>query len=78
MAPAEDVKFVSQLSVRYSTLFKWHLMSKEVRDLQETNDKYLGNIQRGGTSSLVPRISVGEITPEKLVSIGLIAKKHNV
>lgn len=61
-----------------STLFNRHLMSKEVHGLQETNDKYLGNIQRDGTYSVVPRISAGEITPEKLVSIGLIAKKYNV
>src|SRR5439155_133815 len=33
--------------------------------IQDTNDRFLANIQRGGTYSVVPRIPGGEITPEK-------------
>jgi nitrite reductase (NADH) large subunit len=46
--------------------------------IQDTNDRYLANIQRGGTYSVVPRIAGGEITPEKLVAIGRIAAKYNL
>ena len=41
----------------------------------DTNDRYLANIQRGGTYSVVPRIPGGEITPEKLIVIGQVAQK---
>ena len=34
-------------------------------DIQDSNDKFLANIQRNGTYSVVPRIPGGEITPEK-------------
>lgn len=46
--------------------------------IQDTNDRYLANIQRGGTYSVVPRIAGGEITPGKLVAIGRIAEKYNL
>ncbi len=48
------------------------------REIQDTNDKYLANIQRGGTYSVVPRIPGGEITPDKLIVIGQIAKKYDL
>ena len=34
--------------------------------IQDTNDRFLANIQRGGTYSVIPRVPGGEITPEKL------------
>lgn len=46
--------------------------------IQDTNDRFLANIQRGGTYSVVPRIAGGEITPEKLMAIGRIAKQYNL
>ncbi|KAI7900652.1 uncharacterized protein BX663DRAFT_458372 [Cokeromyces recurvatus] len=46
--------------------------------LQETNDRYLANIQRGGLYSVVPRIAGGEITPEKLGVIADVAKEYNL
>ncbi|WP_121356603.1 nitrite reductase large subunit NirB [Flavisolibacter nicotianae] len=45
---------------------------------QDSNDRYLANIQKGGTYSVVPRIPGGEITPEKLIVIGQIAQKYNL
>ncbi|MFD2742469.1 nitrite reductase large subunit NirB [Sphingobacterium populi] len=45
---------------------------------QDSNDRFLANIQRGGTYSVVPRIPGGEIRPEKLVVIGEVAKKYNL
>ena len=46
--------------------------------LQDTNDRFLANIQRGGTYSVVPRVPGGEITPDKLIVIGQVAKEYNL
>ncbi len=46
--------------------------------IQDTNDRFLANIQRGGTYSVVPRIPGGEITPEKLQVIGRVAEKYGL
>lgn len=46
--------------------------------IQDTNDRFLANIQRGGTYSVVPRVPGGEITPDKLIAIGRIAKQYNL
>ncbi len=46
--------------------------------IQDSNDRYLANIQKGGTYSVVPRIPGGEITPDKLIVIGQVAKKYNL
>lgn len=44
----------------------------------DTNDRFLANIQRGGTYSVVPRVAGGEITPEKLIVLGEVAKKYEL
>ena len=46
--------------------------------LQDTNDRYLANIQKNGTYSIVPRIAGGEITPDKLIALGAVGKKYNL
>ncbi|MGE5523110.1 MAG: nitrite reductase large subunit NirB [Rhodospirillaceae bacterium] len=46
--------------------------------LQDTNDRFLANLQKDGTYSIVPRVPGGEITPEKLVVLGHIAKKFRL
>lgn len=46
--------------------------------IQDSNDRFLANIQKGGTYSVVPRIPGGEITPDKLIAIGQVAKKYNL
>src|SRR5687768_5041420 len=56
----------------------WNEMILSQVAIQDTNDRYLANIQRGGTYSVVPRIAGGEITPEKLMAIGRIAQKYNL
>jgi len=45
---------------------------------QDSNDRFLANIQRNGTYSVVPRVTGGEITPEKLIVLGEVAKKYNL
>jgi nitrite reductase (NADH) large subunit len=46
--------------------------------LQDTNDRFLANLQRRGLYSVVPRIPGGEITPHKLVRLGQIAEKYGL
>ncbi|KAI0887833.1 nitrite reductase [Annulohypoxylon maeteangense] len=62
----------------FASLWNKHVMSKTTHGLQDTNDRFLGNIQRNGTFSVVPRVSAGEITPDKLIVIGEVAKKYNL
>ncbi|RMD42454.1 hypothetical protein DV735_g2678, partial [Chaetothyriales sp. CBS 134920] len=61
-----------------ASMFNNHVLEKQLRGLQDTNDKYLGNIQRNGTFSVVPRVAGGEITPDKLIVIGQVAKKYGL
>jgi nitrite reductase (NADH) large subunit len=46
--------------------------------LQDTNDHFLANLQKDGTYSIVPRVQGGEITPQKLVVLGQVAKKYSL
>jgi nitrite reductase (NADH) large subunit len=46
--------------------------------LQDTNDSFLANIQRDGTYSVIPRIPGGEITPDKLIVLGEVAKEFGL
>ncbi|PWG06004.1 nitrite reductase large subunit NirB [Polaribacter aquimarinus] len=46
--------------------------------IQDSNDRFLANIQRNGTYSVVPRVPGGEITPHKLIALGQIAKKYDL
>lgn len=61
-----------------ASLFNKHIIDTERRGLQDTNDRFLANIQRNGTFSVVPRVAAGEITPEKLIIIGTVAKKYGL
>lgn len=53
-------------------------MDKGFHDLQDTNDKFLANIQRNGTFSVVPRVPGGEISADKLITIGQVAKRYGL
>ncbi|MFP6584899.1 MAG: nitrite reductase large subunit NirB [Candidatus Hydrogenedentota bacterium] len=46
--------------------------------IQDTNDKFLANIQQGGTYSVIPRIAGGEPTAENLIVLGQVAKKYDL
>ncbi len=56
----------------------WNEMILKQDTIQDTNDRYLANIQKGGSYSVVPRIPGGEITPDKLIVIGQVAKKYDL
>ncbi|MCO5948336.1 nitrite reductase large subunit NirB [Mucilaginibacter flavidus] len=56
----------------------WNDLIVKQDTIQDSNDRYLANIQKGGTYSVVPRIPGGEITPEKLITIGQVAQKYGL
>ncbi|PRX44200.1 nitrite reductase (NADH) large subunit [Prauserella shujinwangii] len=55
-----------------------HVLDGERATLQDTNDRFLANLQRNGTYSVVPRIPGGEITPDKLIVLGEVAKEFGL
>ncbi len=61
-----------------ASLWNDTIVESEHQTLQDTNDRFLANIQRGGLYSVVPRVPGGEITPEKLIVIGEVAKKYQL
>lgn len=56
----------------------WNDLILKEDTIQDTNDRFLANIQRGGTYSVIPRVPGGEITPEKLIVLGKVAKKYGL
>ncbi len=56
----------------------WAESVTDLRVIQDTNDRFLANIQRGGTYSVIPRIPGGEITPDKLIALGEVAKRYDL
>jgi len=55
-----------------------YLLKPQHLPLQDTNDRFFANIQKDGTYSVVPRVPAGEITPDGLIAIGLVAKRYNL
>ncbi|WP_111497079.1 nitrite reductase large subunit NirB [Marinobacter bohaiensis] len=61
-----------------ATCWNEHIMASEHVPLQDTNDTFMANMQKNGTYSIVPRIPGGEITPEKLIVLGEVAKEYDL
>ena len=61
-----------------ASLWNDNILAKGNSTAQDSNDRFLANIQKGGSYSVVPRIPGGEITPDKLIVIGSVAKKYNL
>ncbi|WP_282145384.1 nitrite reductase large subunit NirB [Alteromonas stellipolaris] len=61
-----------------ASVYNDYVLKQEHLPLQDTNDIYLGNMQKDGTYSVVPRVAGGEITPEKLILLGEVAKKYSL
>lgn len=55
-----------------------YILKDEHLELQDSNDIFLGNIQKDGTYSVVPRVPAGEITPDKLIVLGEVAKEFDL
>ena len=54
------------------------VLKRDNAPLQDTNDYFLANLQKDGTYSVVPRVPGGEITPDKLITIGAVAKRFGL
>lgn len=61
-----------------ASTYNEHVMAPAHHALQDTNDRYMANIQRNGTFSVVPRLPGGEVTPAQLVAIGQVAAEFNL
>lgn len=62
----------------FSSLWNAYALENNQIPLQDTNDSYLGNMQKDGTYSVIPRVPGGEITPDKLIVLGELAKKYKL
>jgi nitrite reductase (NADH) large subunit len=61
-----------------ASLWNEDVLDAQHQTLQDTNDRFLANMQRGGLYSIVPRVPGGEITPEKLIVLGEIARDYGL
>lgn len=61
-----------------ASIWNEHILEPARASLQDTNDYFMANIQRNGSYSVVPRVPGGEITPDKLIVIGEVAKEFNL
>jgi nitrite reductase (NADH) large subunit len=62
----------------FASLASGYILDGEQASLQDTNDHFLANLQRDGTYSVVPRVPGGEITPEKLIALGEVARDFDL
>ena len=62
----------------FASVWNDYILANQHQPLQDTNDTYLGNMQKDGTYSIVPRVAGGEITPDKLILLGDVAKRYNL
>ncbi len=61
-----------------ASLWNEHILDPRHVGLQDTNDTFMANMQKDGTYSVVPRVAGGEITPQKLIVLGEVAKKYGL
>ena len=61
-----------------ASVWNEHIQEPQHVGLQDTNDTFMANMQKDGTYSVVPRIPGGEITPDKLIVLGQVAKEYNL
>ena len=66
------------VSSMFASLWNENILDDAHQTLQDTNDRFLANMQRGGVYSVIPRVPGGEITPDKLIALGAIAKKYGL
>ncbi|MGY2573566.1 nitrite reductase large subunit NirB [Vibrio sp. C8] len=62
----------------FASLWNEHIMEPQLSRLQDTNDAFMANMQKDGSYSIVPRVPGGEITPDKLIVLGEVAKKYDL
>jgi nitrite reductase (NADH) large subunit len=54
------------------------VLKNDLASLQDSNDYFLGNIQKDGSYSVVPRMPGGEVTADGLIAVGQVAKKYGL
>ncbi|WP_305040887.1 nitrite reductase large subunit NirB [Glaciecola sp. MH2013] len=62
----------------FASVYNDFILKQSLVGLQDTNDTYLGNMQKDGTYSVVPRVAGGEITPERLILLGEVARDYKL
>lgn len=62
----------------FASCWNDHVLEDQHVSLQDTNDRFLANMQKDGTYSVVPRMAGGEVTPDGLIAIGQVAKQYNL
>lgn len=55
-----------------------HVLSPSLVSLQDTNDNFLGNMQKDGTYSVIPRMAGGEVTPQALAVLANVAQEYKL
>ena len=61
-----------------ATIANEYVLSPDHATLQDSNDRFLANIQKDGTYSVVPRVPGGEITPDRLMVLAQVAKDFDL
>ncbi|MCA1185583.1 MULTISPECIES: nitrite reductase large subunit NirB [unclassified Saccharopolyspora] len=61
-----------------ASLGRGHVLDAEHAGLQDTNDRFLANLQRNGTYSVVPRVPGGEISADGLIVLGEVAREFGL
>ncbi|CAO1635540.1 unnamed protein product [Parajaminaea phylloscopi] len=61
-----------------SSLYNEWIMAPQLRQTQDTNDRYMANLQRDGSYSVVPRLVAGEVTPQQLMVLGQVAEEFGL
>ncbi|MGY5451136.1 nitrite reductase large subunit NirB [Agarivorans sp. MS3-6] len=55
-----------------------HVLTPQLVSLQDTNDNFLGNMQKDGTYSVIPRMPGGEVTPKALAVLAEVAEEYTL
>jgi nitrite reductase (NADH) large subunit len=61
-----------------ASLWNEHILAKPHVALQDTNDRFLANMQKDGSYSVVPRIPAARSRPQKLIVLGEVGKKYGL
>ncbi|SIO95191.1 nitrite reductase large subunit NirB [Vibrio spartinae] len=55
-----------------------HILNPQLVGLHDTNDNFLGNMQKDGTYSVIPRMPGGEVTPQGLAALATVAQQYGL
>ncbi len=62
----------------FASTWNDHVLDPALVGLQDTNDRFLANLQKDGTYSVIPRVPAGEITPQQLMTIARVAEEYDL